>query len=301
MTSWMSLKSLPPLRWDEPYPLFNRVSLETIGRCTRECVFCPSRFRTKEQRGRMSNRTYHTILSQLSDLKFNGVLQLFYLGEPLLDPLIEERVWLAREACPKATLLITSNGDLLESVEQIDRLFEAGLNTFNIDCYDDDVYERVEELAADCDVDIDVEYGKVSWKKKGARSKTLTVVDVSNPVVHRSGSCHTYLHPEIERILSEKGMLDQKQKWCAQPHRRLVIWWDGRVVLCCTVTPTIKNPPVVGSYKNLIEAWNSPVMRRYRYWLQQGEKRGVCVDCYYRHAFPHVMRRITEPPQSTNR
>lgn len=247
----------------------------------------------------MKNKTFDIIMTQLQDLKFDGVLQLFYLGEPLLDPVIEGRIWIARAACPKATLLITSNGDLLKSTEQIDQLFEAGLNTLNVDCYDDETYNRVEELAADCDVDIDVGFGKVSWKKKGARSKTLTVVDVSNPVVHRSGSCHTYLHPEIEKVLSEKGMLDQKQKWCAQPHRRLVIWWDGTIVLCCTVTPTIKNPPVVGSYTNLLRAWNSLKMSQYRYQLQEGKKRGVCVNCYYRHAFPHVVRRITEPPQRT--
>ncbi len=295
MSSWMKLRSLPPLGRDELYPLFNRVSLETIGRCTRECVFCPSRFRTKKQRGTMSDEVFDVIMIQLNELKFDGVLQLFYLGEPMLDPKIVERVWLAREACPKATLLLTSNGDLLKNVEQIDELFEAGLNTFNVDCYDDETYSRLDELAADCDVDVDVEYGKVSWRRKGARSKTLAVVDVSRPETHRAGCCHTYLHPEIEKILSEKGMLDEKQKWCAQPHRRLVTWWDGTIALCCVVTPTIKSPPVVGTYENLLEAWNNPLMNQYRYWLQQGTKRGVCVDCYYRHAYPHVMRRILRP------
>ncbi len=297
MKSWMAMKSLPPLRWNEPYDLFNRVSLETIGRCTRECECCPSRFRTKEQEGVMSHKVFGTIINQLSDLEFDGTLQLFYLGEPLLDPNIVHRTHLARQACPKAKLLIVSNGDLLRRVDQIDKLFEAGLNVLNVDCYTDEVYYRVQELATSSDFDVDVEWGKVRWRSPSHRSKILSVIDVTDPETSRNAACHTYLVPEIEEALRKNGMLaPKKQKWCSQPHRRLVIWWSGEVALCCVVTPLMKSPPIVGSYQDLLGAWNSPTMSQYRYWLQEGEKRGVCVDCYYRHAYPHVMRRITRPP-----
>lgn len=296
-TSWMSMKSLPPLEWSEPYPLFNRVSLETIGKCTRECECCPSRFRTKEQQGEMSDEVFDTIMIQLSDLKFDGTLQLFYLGEPLLDEKIVERTHLARSACPRAKLLIASNGDLLKRVEQIEELFDAGMNIINVDCYDKQVYDRVVDLAANTSVDVETEWDKVRWTSPSSRSKIIVVIDVCKPEIARQAACHTYLVPEIERILKENGMLAlKKQKWCAQPHRRLVVWWSGEVVLCCVVTPLINNPPIVGSYKNLLEAWNSPMMRDYRFRLQEGNKQGVCVDCYYKHAYPHVVRRITKPP-----
>ncbi len=296
MNSWMSMKSLPPLKWNEPYPLFNRVSLETIGKCTRECECCPSRFRTKKQEGVMSDKVFNSIVSQLHNLEFDGTLQLFYLGEPLLDPDLVKRTRLAREACPKAKLLIVSNGDLLKRVEQIHKLFDAGLNVFNIDCYTDGVYDRVCDLAVDSDVDVDVEFGSVRWRSPSHRAKIVVIVDVSRPKIVRRAACHTYLVPEIERVLKENGMLAlKKQKWCAQPHRRLVVWWSGEVVLCCVVTPLMKNPPITGVYENLLEAWNSPVMRRYRFQLQEGNKQGVCVDCYYRHAYPHVVRRIPNP------
>ena len=293
MGSWMALKSEPPLDSKDPYPLFNRVSIETVGRCTRECEFCPSRFRTNEQRGVMDHATYAIIMKQLHDLKFKGVMQLFYLGEPLLDQSIVERVALARRCCPKATLLLTSNGDLLKRVEQIDELYDAGLNVLNIDAYEPDIYDRIEDIVAECHEDIDVSYGKVRWKT--GRGKYLHLVNVSEPTVDRHAACHTYLHPEIEKVLSEKDMLTKKGKWCAQPHRRLVVWWTGDVALCCTVTPTIPDAPIVGSYKDLLGAWNSPIMRQYRWQLQQGLKQGVCERCYYRHAFPHVVRRITKP------
>lgn len=291
------MKKLPPLKWNEPYDLFNRVSLETIGRCTRECVFCPSRLRTKEQRGVMSDEVFSIVVSQLHDLEFDGTLQLFYLGEPLLDPSIVKRTRLAREACPRAKLLLTSNGDLLKRVEQIEELFDAGLNVLNVDCYEERVYDRVADLAVDTSVDVETEWDKVRWRSPSCRSKVLAVIDVSRPETHRRACCHTYLVPEIERALKENGMLAlKKQKWCAQPHRRLVVWWSGEVVLCCVVTPLIKNPPITGSYENLLEAWNSLAMSRYRFQLQEGNKQGVCVNCYYRHAYPHVVRRITKPP-----
>ena len=297
MSSWMSLKSELPLLWNEPYPLFNRVSLETIGKCTRECDCCPSRFRTKKQEGVMSDIVFKTIMTQLHDLKFKGVLQLFYLGEPLLDKKIVERTRLSRLACSKAKLIIVSNGDLLKRVEQIDTLFAAGLNVLNIDCYEQKVYDRIIGISASCDLGIEVEYGKVRWKSSSSSSKTIVIVDVTHPEIARRAVCHTYLIPEIEDVLKEKGMLlSKKQKWCAQPHRRLVIWWSGEIALCCVVTPLIKNPPIVGSYKDLFVAWNSLTMSQYRYKLQEGVKQGVCVDCYYRHAFPHIVRRITKPP-----
>ncbi len=245
----------------------------------------------------MSDETFNVIVSQLYDLEFDGTLQLFYLGEPLLDKDLVERTRLAREACPRAKLLIASNGDLLKHVEQIEELFDAGLNVINVDCYDEQVYDRVVDLAVDTDVDVLTEWDKVRWTSPSSRAKVIAVIDVSKPKTHRHASCHTYLVPEIERVLKENGMLAlKKQKWCAQPHRRLVVWWSGEVVLCCVVTPLIKNPPIVGTYKNLLEAWNSPAMRRYRFQLQEGNKQGVCVDCYYRHAYPHVVRRITKPP-----
>lgn len=244
----------------------------------------------------MSDETFDVIMSQLSDLEFNGTLQLFYLGEPLLDSDIVERTRLARQACPKAKLLITSNGDLLKQVEQIDELFDAGLNVLNVDCYDEKVYDRALDLAVNCSFDVEIEYDKVRWKSSSVRSKIMTVVDFSKLESHYH-RCHSYLIPEMERILKENGMLvSKKQKWCAQPHRRLVIWWDGTIVLCCVVTPLMKNPPIVGSYTNVLDAWNSLTMSQYRYQLQEGEKQDVCIDCYHRGAFPHVVRRITRPP-----
>jgi len=297
MTSWMSLKSLPPLKYDEPYPLFNRISIETVGRCTRECVFCPSRMRTPEQRGTMSDEVFDTLMKQFSELKFDGVMQLFYLGEPLLDKKIAERVGKAREACPKAKLLLTSNGDLLKKSEQVDELFDEGLNILNVDCYEQKVYDQVGDALAGVSLDVEVQYGKVKWRGVGHRSKLVNVADLSNTERYYHNFCHSYLIPEIEQVLRDNEMLaTKKQRFCAQPHRKLVIWWTGEITTCCVSTPMFKKAIVVGDYRDILGAWNSLEMAKYRWWLQQGLKLGICKDCYYKHAFPHVVRRITKPP-----
>ena len=294
--SWMRLRDEPPLKAGEPYPLFNRVSIETVGRCTRECLFCPSRFRTKEQQGEMSDEVFITLMRQLMDLKFKGTIQLFYLGEPLLDKKLVTRIKFARRMCPKSKILIASNGDLLNKVEQVNDLFDAGLNVLNVDCYNHETYKKIEDLSFECDGEIEVCYDSVHWTSKSHTSKHFIVADVSVPKEAWKSKCHTYLIPEIERELAKTGSLpDKKQRYCAVPHRRLTVWWDGTIVLCCVVTPLMTSPVITGTYCDILAAWNSPIANKYRYWLQNAQKRGVCKDCWYRGSYSHVMQRIEKP------
>jgi MoaA/NifB/PqqE/SkfB family radical SAM enzyme len=244
----------------------------------------------------MSQDVFNKLIEQFGELEFDGTAQLFYLGEPLLDKTMPDKIRQFRAACPRSKILITSNGDLLKQTDQVSALFDAGLNVLNVDAYDTDVYERVLNIMSNCDEDVETSYGKVEWRAPSHRSKLFTLVDVTDPEISRHAVCHTYLIPEIERALKENGMiLPKKQRYCAQPHRRLVVWWTGQIVLCCVTTPVSPSPTVVGDYRDVLAAWNSETMQAYRWHLQHGRKVGQCKDCYYKHAFPHVVRRIEKP------
>ena len=77
---FMNLPNETPvdLETGEEYPLFNRVSLETSSKCNRRCSFCPvSTGRRDFPMTRMSYNLYRKICSQLGNLGFDGVAQMF--------------------------------------------------------------------------------------------------------------------------------------------------------------------------------------------------------------------------------
>jgi len=67
-----------PVDDNESYPLFNRISIETIPYCNRRCSFCPV---ASHDRGHshMTDQLYASIVDQLASIQpggFDGVAQL---------------------------------------------------------------------------------------------------------------------------------------------------------------------------------------------------------------------------------
>jgi hypothetical protein len=297
MTSWMSLKSLPPLRWDEPYPQFGRVSLETTGRCTRRCVFCPMHDNTSKKLNQMPQAMFDAVVDQLVAMSFVGAVHMMNSNEPLTDPDIVSRVARVREALPRACIIMVSNGDLLRDHEHVAELFQAGLNALNVDCYDARAYARVRGISQETlqhDATISCE-SSISWGKLSARARVFSVVDASDVMKLYPLGMHSWVDPKVEARLRALGMLRRKwPKFCARPHRHLVVRHDGSVPLCCVISSMIDAEPV-GDWRDLLGAWNSGRMQRYRWLLQQGRREGQCTGCQAWMAFPHVVRRVEDP------
>ena len=127
-----------------PFPL--KIQIQTTTRCNAACVMCPYDGITSEPgfvHHQMEEALYREILAQLRGRNVER-LSLFLMNEPLLDVRMADWVALAREALPRVTLGLFTNGSPL--TEALARsLAAAGLDELCISFhgFDAATYEHV--------------------------------------------------------------------------------------------------------------------------------------------------------------
>lgn len=295
---FMNLPKLPPVKFGkDQYPLFTRISIETSKVCNRTCWFCPAEQRGKKQK-LMTDQLYSKILHELAALNFDGVVQWFFINEPLMDKRWPERIAALRSQVPRCTIHLTTNWDLMakrsddEQVATIKALYEAGVNSFNINDYDEKGYGRIIPIAA---TELNKwQHTKVTvsnhcWKKIGPRKRVLSCGPLPKTLHTRTG------YTKLENIETFwKGGSQRGKKHCPRPFRHIVVQYDGKVPLCCTVDPTNAEVEWMADINqvSLVEAWNSKRMWEYRSLLQDGKRAGQCAKCDAKFSFPSIVRRV---------
>lgn len=309
-TCFMNMRKLDPVKFgQDQYPLFTRISIETSKVCNRTCWFCPAEQRGKKQQ-LMSDELYAKIIDELHDLNFNGVVQWFFINEPLMDRAWESRIKLLRTRLPECTIHITSNWDLHgrlsdeKQIAVITRLYDAGVNSFNINDYDDKGYGRIVPLAAQylnervrssrkgnkrIPSTALVEVRDHCWQRIGPRRRVLSCGPLPKALHTRTG------YVQLENIETFwKGGSQKGKKHCPRPFRHIVVQYDGKVPLCCTVDPTTSKVEWMGDInkETLVEVWNKKRMWEYRALLQDGRREGQCKSCDAKFSFPSIVRRV---------
>ncbi len=302
----------PPVPFGEPFPLFTRISIETHGFCNRRCPFCPQSIEEQRRKpGMMLPEVFDKVCAYLWDVTYDGVIQAFLLDEPLLNPRYGWYIAKMREAAPLASIYVTTNGDPLgKDVEvaagKLVQLYEAGVTTFNLNVYDGG--EKGEQRKAFYDELVQLlraEY-RVRWtdnkyRRHPTTKRHITVTDMRPDAVRNNPSlvdqfCDRIKNPNVKQV----------DAYCARPHRHLVVRRDGVVPLCCAINPMDPNVTIAGDLRtqSVDEVWNSKLMFRYRYRLQQRDRSlPPCRTCNHRMAYPHVVRKVLSPdgkePSST--
>lgn len=278
MTSFMSLPTLDPIPFGEPYQMFTRISIETCGMCTRDCWFCPAHER-EQKLNPMTTELYDKICRELSELSFDGVVQWFFVNEPLLDRKWRERITQLRAEVPLCTIHVTTNWDTMYKksqayqLEMIERLFDAGVNSLNLNDYDNRGYKELVKLTGR-------PIEEHCWKRIGPRKKVLS----------------TSLGPEAEGTVHSWSGHNKSNMGgggrCARPMRHIVVMWNGQVPLCCAVNPRTCETLGDINLQSLTEVWDSRRMFEYRHNLQQGVRANDCTNCDEKMAFPHIVRKV---------
>jgi radical SAM protein with 4Fe4S-binding SPASM domain len=265
------------LKWE-----INHVQVQTINRCNRSCSFCPSRkFPRKLQF--MSLETYQRVLDELASLGFSGRFSPYLQGESLLDNRLPQLLAMAREALPRAKLLIQSNGDAL-TVEKGLGLFAAGLHKLIINCYDNqDQVSRIKNIV----------------REMVGRRPGLTFINGNLARMIRSE--HGQFRQEI--AIDDKtwwqgdtaenwagnipGSLPQPlRKSCIRAFHQLYVHVNGDVVLCCC---DWKGEVIFGNLMrdSLPEVLSSPLSVKYRENLaRKNRQMKLCEVCNYRGNHP---------------
>lgn len=124
---------------DNKVPLFSLVEISDSGTCNRACSFCPrsdkdwiNKFDNKEF---IKSELHESIVFQLQDLNYNGIVVYSGFNEPLLNKNIYKNIAQTRSYLPGAKIELITNGDVLNE-KRLLKLFEAGLSTLLISVYD---------------------------------------------------------------------------------------------------------------------------------------------------------------------
>lgn len=289
----MSLPTLPPIPLGEEYPLWNRVSIETCAHCSRRCGFCPQALNRRAPE-LMDKRVFRAIVTELDDLDFRGVVQMFGVNEPTLDPQLLDRVEMI--AGPGRCVFVSTNGDGWKRAPagNLVEAFKRGVTVINIDAYDTRTLDAYQPA-----VDSIIAQGIAAWTDapfRAARRASIHLRDnrvftqTSKREIHADRNLHDWNEPRIATFLGIERR--ETRGHCGRPFRHLVIGYDGSVKLCCALSPELA--PVVGNVgTGLRAAWDSKAMFEYRAALQCGVRSRACEGCSARSAFSHIVRKVT--------
>jgi sulfatase maturation enzyme AslB (radical SAM superfamily) len=233
-----------------------RLQIETIFGCNASCVMCPINMPTKRKKGIMPLTMSEYILDELSPYTDQiEKLDFFFLGEPLLDPYIFERIKYAKKKGFR-NIAISTNASILDRPKQI-KLLESKIDTviFSIDGVEKVTYERIrkglnfEQVVKNCK--------SIIKKRNNGDYATRFVIRFIRQDINKGEweSFRKYWLPKLsnkkndllichdinvlgdECNYSKKEMVEEKKhiekKPCHMVFDRLIILNNGCVPLCC--------------------------------------------------------------------
>ncbi len=258
--------------------LFNTISVEISAACNRRCKFCPvSVYQRPEEL--MSEVVFGSILGELAALKYAGRFEFYIYNEPLKNRSHFDR--LARQArmmLPRATLMVSTNGDYMKSHEDLEWLYDdIGINQVVLNAYVAKRYpvflQWKQEYEAKHGELMDVVYLPIPSGRRAI--KVYDKSDGDNfgdgifSLQNRAGSIPEFLPVPTEPI----------KRMCVKPFRLLNINWRGEAMICCNDyyadVPAGRIPE-----STLVQIWNGPVFSAYRRRLLKKDRTlPLCRTC----------------------
>lgn len=247
----------------EDYPLPRAIEIETINKCNSTCGFCPvNRFSDPRPLARMPEQLFRKIIDDLATHRFSGFLALYSNNEPFLDKRIFDFAAYARQALPRATISIFTNGQALDSAK-VDRILP------NLDVLRINNYGRTSELHPNI-------------------ARIVEHLDAERPDLAPKVQVYRRLLTEINS--SRGGNAPNRKRFpatyrsrCAYPFLQMVVRPDGKLSLCCN---DALGQETLGdlSVQSIREAWNDSRRRTVQDLMLGGrDKLDVCRHCDNQH------------------
>jgi len=213
----------------DPFPLFERLQIESQSNCNRSCWFCPRSYDRSGKyldaagtaiRAAMPTAKILQLLDEARALGFRGMVGFHHYSEPLLDP---RNPRLAREARARGMVpYLHTNGDVLRrndalcaAVREVYALVVVGLYDYRTDA----------ELAAE----------RAYWQARlpGVNLEFSPIGLSDARVAHSIGVPRARVPPDRRMTLPD---LTFDNAPCHRPLIRMLIQYDGTVCLCCEDT-----------------------------------------------------------------
>jgi len=232
--------------WTKKY-LPEVVYLETTNNCNATCFSCP-RLKMDRPIGVMNWNLFEKIVGDLKKLK-----RLYFTmhldGEPLLDPLLFERIEYIKKNLVGSKVHFNTNTSLL-SEEIIKKILNSNLDsiTFSIDGTTKETYEHI-KTGMNFEQNIKNVENFFRIKKELKKTKPLTILQmvVNDKNKHQIEDFKRMWQDRADKIyikamlnflvqgtsIKTKSLFKKQLRRCFQPITNLVIYWDGQLGLCC--------------------------------------------------------------------
>ncbi len=241
-------------------PLFSWIEISPIDACNRKCVFCPKSDPqiAPDTYKTMENKYIEKLADELKQINYKGTVVFAGYGEPLLDKNIYKKISLLSNIC---NVEVTTNGDPLNE-KNIVELMESGLGKLVVSLYDGpEQIKQYEKLFSKVGIDKSKYVLRDRWYKEDDGWGLM--------VTNRAGTLD----------LKNKNLPEKKDFTCYYTHYSMMIDWNGDCYLC---TQDWQRKVVSGNIhkQNIVEIWNSEILRKYRTDLGSGKrKENPCKNC----------------------
>lgn len=125
-----------------------RIEVEIHSYCNRRCDYCPNAVGDRlGSNQRMPDDIWSMILADLHEIDYAEYFVFSNYNEPLADRTVLQRIRQARQAIPRARIMVYSNGDYLNEA-YLEELVAAGLDYLHISihCKPGSSYREVDAL-----------------------------------------------------------------------------------------------------------------------------------------------------------
>jgi hypothetical protein len=268
--------------------LFTRIQIQTVSWCNRSCAFCPSG-KFPVEKVFMSVPVYQRIIDQLRDVHFAGRISPYLMNEPLLDKRLPELIAYTREHCPDSWIAINTNGDAL-SEALINRLFDAGLNSLDVNAYDSTAqHETHKALAARVaaqrhDLLCRIGYSDKTFEGIGL-SRDTKIIHCRDMAFWEERFLTKIATPDLQNrsgnIPGSRQVTEPLALGCPRPFQQMYVNHRGEAVLCCN---DWRFEVIMGdtATASLDTIWRNTRYQQYRAHLQrQSRTLPLCDTCDY--------------------
>lgn len=222
--------------------------IEPTNYCNYRCDICPNKLIDSKQKGYMTMSTFKNIVLQISNVA--EVIQLYWLGEPLLHSDIFEMISFCKKNT-KAKIMLSTNGSFL-SEEVTQNLIKSNLDEIiiSLDAYESQqIYSKIRTGGNLSFVKKNIDY---FIKKNHKIHIIIQFIDMylnesekqqfinywkNDKQCDFSIQClYTWANqlPELNDMSSNLSPIrDSPRKPCADLWNKMCIKWNGDVSLCC--------------------------------------------------------------------
>ncbi len=299
-----SLRDAVPLR--APFTIY----VEATNICNFKCVYCPESFDDFEERSggltRLDLAAFEKISSQIAQMGGVKTLNLYMMGEPLVNLNLPDFIKIAQEKAIADRIILTTNGSLLND-NTARKLITAGLDYLRVSIYGGNAsayarktqskvpLERVRSNIA--------RFYELRKELGGATFIYVKMIDSGDPAENREFrdlfagiADEVVVEPAMNWNDPEEGNLAQmdretllenehfrnKKTVCPLPFYTLVIHSDLRVSVCCV---DWAKEAIVGDLKTqtLKEVWRGEALREFQlaHLHRRKSQLSACRNCSY--------------------